>query len=128
MKRLHNRWRPLPAVATDHAFHRFECSKMLLGVETVAAWTALCFRDQAAGFVIAHLLDADVSSQCQILCTQIGTSCHVKLPAAFRDFFQLTPFFLPHRTRKLSLNRTLSCPYASSQCCSTLQLGIGVVQ
>src|SRR5438105_597108 len=87
MKCLHDHGRSLPTVAADHAFHRLECSQMLLSVETVAAWTALRLRDQATRFVIAHLLDADVSGQSQIACTQIGTICHVELPSAFRDFF-----------------------------------------
>jgi hypothetical protein len=73
-------------------------------------------------------LDADVSSLCQISCTQIGKICHVKLPSAIRDFFQSTLFFLPHRTSTLSLNRSLMSPYIRSECCLTLQLGIGVVQ
>src|SRR5260370_42180585 len=99
MKRLHDRRRPLPAIAMNHAFYCFEGSKMLLCVEAITARTPLCLRDQATGLVIAHLLDTDVSSQCEIAGTQIGTSCHVKLPSAFRDFF------LPHRTSISLLNR-----------------------
>src|SRR6266705_45570 len=113
MKRLHDRRCQLPAVATYHASHGFERCKMLLRVETVAAWTALCFRDQATGFVVAYLLDAYLSSLCQIYCTQISKNYHVKSSSAFRDFLQSTLFFIPHRTRKLSLNMVLSCLYVS---------------
>src|SRR5438128_12503721 len=101
---------------------------MLLRVEAIAARTPLCLRDQAIRLVIAYLLNTDVSSQCEIVGTQIGTSCHVKLPSALRDFFQSTPFFLRHRTSILSLNRSLLYPYASSESCFTLQLDIAVVQ
>jgi len=38
---------------------------------------------------IAHTkIDIHAWSQCEIVGTQIGTSCHVKLPSVFRDFFQ----------------------------------------
>src|SRR5947208_12632703 len=84
---------------------------MLLRVEAIAARTTLCLRDQAIRLVIAYLLNTDVSSQCEIVGTQIKTSCHVKLPGATRDFFQSTLFFLPHRTSTSSLNRSLMSPY-----------------
>src|SRR6266516_302721 len=90
MKRLHNRPRPLPAIATDQTSGGFECNKMLLRVEAIAAWTALGWRDKATGFIVAHLLDAYVSSLCQIYGTQIGTNCHVKPSSAFRDFSKST--------------------------------------
>src|SRR2546421_7950359 len=77
----------------------------------LAARTPLCLRDQAIRLVIAYLLNTDVSSQCEIVGTQRETSCHVKLPSAFRDFFQSTRFFLPHRTSTLSLKRSLMSPY-----------------
>src|SRR5262245_28210177 len=86
MKRLHDLRRSLPAVATGQASRRFKCSKMVLRVEAIAARATLCFRDQATGLVIAHLLDTDTSSQCEIVGTQIGTICHVKLLSAIRDF------------------------------------------
>src|SRR2546421_4291214 len=73
-------------------------------------------------------LNTDVSSQGKIVGTQIETSCHVKLPSAFRDFFQSPLFFLPHLTGTLSLNRSLMSPYIHSESYLTLQLGIGVVQ
>src|SRR5262249_19083242 len=56
MKRLHNRRCSGPAVATNHTFYCLECSQMLLRVETIAARTPLCLRNQATGLIIAHLL------------------------------------------------------------------------
>src|SRR6266576_5331413 len=67
MKRLHDRWRSGPAVATNHAFYCFECSQMLLCVEAIAARTPLCLRDQAIRLVIAYLLNTDVSSLARYL-------------------------------------------------------------
>src|SRR5438874_1392434 len=84
---------------------------MLLRVEAIAARTPLCLRDQAIRLVIADLLNTEVSSQGEIVGTERGTSCHVKLPSAFRDFFQSTLFFLPHPTSTLSLNKSLMPPY-----------------
>src|SRR5258708_19251226 len=97
---------------------------MVMGVEAIAAWVPLGLRDEGTGLVIADLLHTDVSGQCEIGGTQIGTSCHVKLPSAYRDFFQWVPFFLPHRTSIWSLYRSLTDPYASPERCLTLQLGI----
>src|SRR5260370_1109562 len=76
--------------------HDAQAAHLLFVVETVAA--VLPIR-----LVIAYLLNTDVSSQCEIVGTQIETSCHVKLPGASRDFFQSTLFFLPHRASTLSL-------------------------
>src|SRR5581483_2571512 len=128
MKCLHDRWRSLPAVTSDQISRSFEGDEMLLCIEAITACAALGWRDQAASFVVAHLLNADVSLLGQIYGTQIATNCHVKPPFALRDFSTSTRFFIPHRTSKSSLNRTLSYPYPNLLRRSTLQLGICVVQ
>src|SRR5216110_114803 len=68
------------------------------------------FLEAHKGSIIASGGEVQVTGE--IMGTWIGTSCHVKLPSAFRDFFQSTLFFLPHRTSTLSLNRSLMSPYS----------------
>src|SRR5260370_22243133 len=84
----HDRQRPLPAIATDQTSGGFERNKMFLRVEAIAAWTVFGWRYKTTGFVVAHLLDAYLSSLCQIYCTQIVTNYHVKSSRAVRDLLQ----------------------------------------
>ena len=69
-------------------------------------------RRLAAGLRNEIIVVAKEHSKVPLLAREQCSSCsHLKLPSAFRHFFQSTLFFLPHRTSILSLKRSLLSPY-----------------